>query len=370
MGGLQNHAQQFNQHMAAAGYDVYVFTPRIPGTAPEIENEHPGVHVRRFPAFELIANWPVPQFWRPRFWQLLGQIYRLQGDIIISRTRFFATTWLAALFARFVGRPYVHIEHGADHVQFRSAWLLRVGAFVDHTLGALVLRSATAVVANSKQTAAFVTRLSPKVAPTVIYRGVETKTLAAIVPALRSEYPQNPKVRIGYFGRLIAGKGIEDLITSVADLPREKIEVLIVGDGPDYEYLPKLAESLGISLVVTFIRDTSWKGAMAFLKSCDIIVNPSYSEGLPTVLIEAALCGKAIVATDVGGTSEIVTHGRSGILIPPRNVAALTHALGSLLQQPKQRHELGAHAAVDAAGIFEWPTAVATYQRLFNSLLA
>ena len=369
MGGLQNHAQAFNRHLSARGYAITVFTPRLPTIAPERESESPAVSVIRYPAFELIPNWPLPQAWRPTFWKQLTALYRMPVDLVIGRTRFFASTWLACLFARLRGCPYVHIEHGADYVQFRSPLAQRLGKTLDHTLGRGVIRAADCVVANSHQTAAFIGKLAPDVAVEVIYRGVDTSALAAIPPA---DVPASrpPKSRLGYFGRFIAGKGIADLLASSAALPQHAIEVLVVGDGPDLAHVASLITQWQLAATVTLIQNTDWKRAIALLKTCDIIVNPSYTEGLPTVVIEAALCRKAIIATDVGGTREIIRPYSSGLLVPPRNVPALTAALKELITDPQRRQQLGEQAYRDVAGKFDWSRAIDAYHDIFSKLIA
>lgn len=77
------------------------------------------------------------------------------------------------------------------------------------------------------------------------------------------------------------------------------------------------------------------------LASATIVVLPSYREGLPKVLLEAAACGKPLIATDVPGCREIVTHGVNGLLVPVRNSAALAVAIDSLLRDSSRRAAMG-----------------------------
>jgi glycosyltransferase involved in cell wall biosynthesis len=77
-------------------------------------------------------------------------------------------------------------------------------------------------------------------------------------------------------------------------------------------------------------------------RKAHIVCLPSYREGLPKVLIEAASCARAIVATDVPGCREIVVHGRNGLLVPPRAVLPLAEAIIELLSEPSRRAAMGA----------------------------
>jgi glycosyltransferase involved in cell wall biosynthesis len=80
------------------------------------------------------------------------------------------------------------------------------------------------------------------------------------------------------------------------------------------------------------------------LNEIDLLVHAAHQEPLGRVLLEAAACGRAMVATDVGGTTEILSDGESALLIPPNNVNALTNAMRQLLQDCGLRHRLGRQA--------------------------
>ena len=68
---------------------------------------------------------------------------------------------------------------------------------------------------------------------------------------------------------------------------------------------------------------------------------PSYREGLPKVLLEAASCGRAIVATDVPGCREVVRNNQNGLLVPPHDSASLSEALLTLIHDPVLREKMG-----------------------------
>jgi glycosyltransferase involved in cell wall biosynthesis len=79
----------------------------------------------------------------------------------------------------------------------------------------------------------------------------------------------------------------------------------------------------------------------AVLGHAAVVVLPSYREGLPVSLLEAAACGKPIVATDVPGCRDVVRHRVNGLLVPPKNATALAEAIAVLLENPGLRNELG-----------------------------
>jgi glycosyltransferase involved in cell wall biosynthesis len=210
-GGLESHSDEFNKYLSAQGTQVSVFTPRIPQDSPEREIRHDGVGIIRFPALELIHNYPLPKFWQKRFWQLWQELYTKPYDVVISRTRFFFTSLMALRFVKKTALPLVHIEHGSDFTHFNNSFKTWLGMLYDRTCGAFVLRHSDRVIGNSEASARFVYQLSGRDC-TVIYRGVEKEIILATAPndSIKKLYPE--KLIIGFVGRLIDGKGVYDLI--------------------------------------------------------------------------------------------------------------------------------------------------------------
>ena len=108
--------------------------------------------------------------------------------------------------------------------------------------------------------------------------------------------------------------------------------MLIVGDGPQSENLKEEVKRFGIGDRVVFLGQIERQKLIGIMNIVDIVVNPSYTEGLPTVIVEAAKCAKAIVATDVGGTREIIENNKSGILIKPKEIQILSEKIELLMK--------------------------------------
>ncbi len=371
VGGLQSHAEQFNTRMARAGVRITVFTARRPESAPG-EEKKGDVRILRWPAWEIIPNYPLPQCWRPSFRKQWRKLNEASYDMVISRTRFFPTSLMALIHSRTKGTPWLHVEHGSDFVSLAHPLLKLAARLYDHTGGRLVLRSADAVVANSRASAAFVKRLSGRRAD-VIYRGVDTKTIldAPADDNLRNKY--RGRVLITFIGRLIDGKGVDDLLFALKKLlAREDLEkwhCLIIGGGPQKDRLVRLTRRLGLERRVTFLGQMSPRKSMGVLKTSQVFVNPSHTEGLPTSVIEAALCGTAVVATDAGGTSEILTHGKSALLVQPRDRSALARAVAKLAGNPAMRKKLAASAFQETSGRFSWEASIKAYRKIMKKFV-
>jgi teichuronic acid biosynthesis glycosyltransferase TuaC len=132
-----------------------------------------------------------------------------------------------------------------------------------------------------------------------------------------------------YVGRLEEAKGVLDLVEAFSLLARRRSDVrlVFVGDGAARAACEQAAAGpLGDRVLVAGARPLEevprWMGA------CDALVLPSWAEGTPNVVLEALACGRRVVATDVGGTPDLVAGPELGELVPPRSPALLADALG------------------------------------------
>lgn len=142
-------------------------------------------------------------------------------------------------------------------------------------------------------------------------------------------------------GRLSPEKGFDYFLKAIPELLNSdfKLHFMILGEGQEREKLQKLAEELGISEFVTFAGFR--KDLPGILKNIDIFVNPSLSEGLPNVVLEALAMSKPVVATAVGGVPELILPNTTGILIEAGNSKALAQGILDLLNDPDQAQKMG-----------------------------
>ena len=191
--------------------------------------------------------------------------------------------------------------------------------------------------------------------------GVDVAALDAARPgdAVRRDLglPEGLAV-IGLVGRLDHwGKGHKELFTAMAQLrERHPVHALIVGGGRRKDEVRALAAGLGLADAVHFLGQR--QDVPDLLNAMDIFVLPSYSEGVSLALLEAMAAGLPVIATAVGGLPEVVTDGETGLLIPPRDAAALARALARLLDDPdgakalgdRARQHVRAHYSLDRLG--------------------
>jgi glycosyltransferase involved in cell wall biosynthesis len=142
-------------------------------------------------------------------------------------------------------------------------------------------------------------------------------------------------------GALRPGKGQMLAIDAWPEVSRRhpQARLLLVGTGELEAALRTRAAALGVADRVVFAGLRTRVSGL--LRASTLVALPSASEALPTTLIEAAGCGRPVVATDVGGTPEIVTHGVTGVLVPPGDAGSLARAVVDLLGDDGRRRAMG-----------------------------
>ena len=145
-------------------------------------------------------------------------------------------------------------------------------------------------------------------------------------------------------GRLSPEKGHRYLLEAVAKLVQNLPRLLLVllGDGRERANLEQQAKQSGIEKHVLFAGFK--KDIRPWIEACDLLVNPSLTEGTPNVVLEAMALGTPVIATRVGGVPDVVEHMISGILVAPADSSALTAAIHALLSSPSEQLRLAQNA--------------------------
>jgi glycosyltransferase involved in cell wall biosynthesis len=176
---------------------------------------------------------------------------------------------------------------------------------------------------------------------------------------------------VGTVGRLEERKRQGHLLHAVRAMVAQGSpapQVLLVGDGPLRETLATEAAHLGLASVVHFAGEIP--DVRPALAAMDVFVLPSAAEGMSNALLEAMAAARAVVATAVGGTSEVIEDGRTGILVAPGDVTLLASQLRGLLSTPGRGEFLGAAARRAVAQRFGAPAMVRRLERVYDERLA
>jgi glycosyltransferase involved in cell wall biosynthesis len=179
-----------------------------------------------------------------------------------------------------------------------------------------------------------------------------------------------PTTIVGAAGRLSPEKGFSVLIEAAHLIVRSQndgtVGFILFGDGPLRRDLRRQidAAGLGESFVLPGFRD-DLDGFLPFL---DILVVPSFTEGLPNVILEALAAGVPVIGTAVGGTPELLENETNGLLVPPGDSRALARCLADLLSSTTRRLAMGEQGRQRVLRHFTFEAQASSYRRLFAEL--
>ena len=290
--------------------------------------------------------------------RLLHELALGRADVIhvFSGATTIFSVWALTL-AKLTGRKGVCSFFGREGIVFAS--IKEAGMFD------VAASLASAVATNTEAMRSLVPpRFQPKTH--LLFGGADA------VPAPLPENRDKGSQTILFVGRLIASKGVDDLIDAFhfvrQSLPDVKLR--IVGGGPQQQNFRKRAEDLGVADEVCFAGPKYGTDLQVEYRNCDVFVLPSKfiksdpaTEALGLVLIEASMHGKPLIGTKIGGIPEIVRDGVNGILVTPANPNALASAIIRLLSDKELRTSMSRNSLRIANTEYTWDAATT---RLIN----
>lgn len=292
------------------------------------------------------------------FWPRWFSAYRTAKDIIQSEgiQRIIISHVLPMGYVCLLLKiPFIVILHGYDvqlakSTPWRRYWLKKI------------LEKAERIVVNSEYTQ----RL-------VLEEG-EWKDKVAIVypcpqelPSAQNENDMSAAPQLLSVGRLVERKGVDMVLQALPQVLKRfpDLRYYIVGEGGYHQNLQHLVESLGLQNHVSFIHAASSQDLADMYARSDIFLMPARTvnemdvEGFGIVFLEAALFGVPSIAGDSGGQPEAVIHGKTGLIVNPRNPSAVAEAIISLLENTQLRRRLGAQARERVQSEFTWDKQIA-----------
>lgn len=160
-----------------------------------------------------------------------------------------------------------------------------------------------------------------------------------------------------YCGRMIDFKGVEYLVRAIPKVTSRfpNVHFVLIGKGTMRTQLIRLCHSLGVDRHTTFIEKVPHEELLTWIPNFELFVYPDLTgQGIPNAVLEAMAAGIPVVATEVGGLPEIVTHGKTGLLVKPKDQEEIGDAINTLLENEDIRRSMSVNAKSIMKNQFSW----------------
>ncbi len=317
----------------------------------------------RHHGFEAVAlKYDTPRLWSAAR-EIAGHLERVGADVLCCHG--YKANLLGRLAARRQKLPVVAVARGWTGESFKVRLYEKLDRF--H------LRWMDRVVCVSEAQAARVRRTGvPSDRVRVIYNAIDPERFHEPDTRYRAKllrYFRQPRTQIvGAAGRLSPEKGFEVFVAAAERVLREQPSVgfVLFGEGPERARLQKQINAAGMGqnfLLAGFRADLD-----RFVPYFDLLVLPSYTEGMPNVVLEAFGAGVPVVGTSVGGTPEIIEDGVSGFIVPPGDAETMADRILAALENPDELPEMGRRGRLCVQEKFGFITQAELYREAFAEL--
>ena len=184
------------------------------------------------------------------------------------------------------------------------------------------------------------------------------------ISSLSTDEDRKYEKQVLFAGRLSKEKGVKTLIEICKKLPHD-IHLIIIGDGPEVENIKKLESSQNN---IHYLGSKNHQQTISLIKGSDVLVQPSFSEGISTTILESMACKTVIVASNVGGNLELIQDQESGILVEPTNPEIFCEKIIELISDKLLRNKLST-LSYENVKKYDWNIIGKQYLELYNSLL-
>lgn len=363
-GGSQQYAEELHYTLMKQNKDVKVDVLCYNTDDVKRLEKYRGFTIYRIPCIQILPG----QFAIPNVIELIKTLRSLfkknRYDLINSHTRFFETSWWTPWAAKIFRTKSVLTDHCSSHPVHKSILINKISYLIDRYFVPQLIKPYDYITVTNKTTQKFLSTLGLK-KTTVIYGGVNVREFRKAPEGITRRFSfldqsfSNKDIIISFVGRMIYSKGPQLLLEAVEDIlsQNRNVYVLMAGNGSAFQKLSKRASDQ-----VMFLGSLNKNQVAELLSKTDILVHPSlHHEGFPNVLLEAAASECAIVATDMGGTHEII-NDRTGILIQP-HVEEIKTAVRKLIANKLVRQKYARAARSSIVEQYSWEKIAREYKK-------
>jgi len=309
LGGVERYTYNLAKKLKNMGYKIIIVTSRYDENLKEIEDTE-YAKIFRLPTYKIVSSrYPINKQ-NKRCKELLEMVKQENVNSAIIQTRFWTTSYIASKFISKNNIPACLIEHGSTHFTINNKILDFFGEKYEHILTNSIKKRVKDYYGVSKKCTEWLKHFNIE-AKGVFYNSVNSEEIEEYSKFINKD---TGKINITYTGRMIEEKGVLRLIDAFKNLNEkyDNLELSLAGEGPILEKI--IQENKDIKNI-HILGKISHDEVMKLLGRTNIFVNPShFSEGLPTTILEAGLMECAVVATPMGGTTEIISDDSLGYI--------------------------------------------------------
>jgi len=276
----------------------------------------------------------------PQLYRLTREIFSNPSELTVVHTRYYFLSVLGCLLARSSGGKLALIDHSSDYIRLGASWLNALSHVYEHFMTLMIQGFCPRVFGDARACAVWLRRFGIRRAG-VCYNAIDLQQRLDSPILLRDILgPMATKKVVFAVGRLVKEKGFMELVNGFTRFAehRNDYALVIAGHG---ELEPQLQAAAQTNPKILFLGRQPLKTVMSLMMQATVLVNPSnYPEGLQTILLEAGLCGLAVISTPAGGAAEIINDGETGILIAKGEATRIAEALQRLDATPGLRDRL------------------------------
>lgn len=345
VGGVERYTFNLAQKLNQAGYRVIIITIKHEKFLQEKEITHYATIYRLPLAGLLLKRYPWIKK-NKRYKKMMEELKDEKIDSIILNTRFWPTTFLGAKFAKRKNIPASVIEHGTSHFAMHNKLLNFFACQYEHFLTMRLKKWVKDYYGVSKACLDWLQHFEIQ-GKGIFYNAIDENEYDNYKNKLYIE-EDNKKIKILFAGRLLVDKGLLLLIEAYKELiiKHDNIELIIAGDGP-------LKNEVTKDNTIRYVGELKHDELMKLYNQADIFINPSYSEGLPTTVLEAGMMKCAVIATPIGGTIEIIDDKINGLFCDTK-VESIKENLEILINDSELRNKLGENMHNKILKRFTW----------------
>ncbi|RSN24017.1 glycosyl transferase [Streptomyces sp. WAC 05977] len=368
-GGQNVHVAELSAALSRQGHDVTVYTRRenrrVAATV-ETPDGYRVVHVPAGPARKLPKDELLPHM--GEFGRVLRSRWAKDRPDVVH-AHFWMSGLASILAAKDLGIPVTQTFHALGVVKRRYQGKKDTSPPERIRLERMIAKQADRVIATCSDEVFELVRMGlPRSRASVVPCGVD---LTEFTPDGETA-PRTARHRIVSVGRLVPRKGFDLAIAALPSLPDTE---LVIAGGPDsgplagapeVRRLQAIADRAGVADRVRLPGLVSRKNMPALLRSADAVVCTPWYEPFGIVPLEAMACGVPVVATAVGGLTDTVVDGVTGLLVPPRSPKDLAGALRRLLGDASTRESFGIAGTDRVRARYSWDRVAADTLRAYG----